>query len=226
MKIMKFKAIIWMAGLMACSLLMGCEEDPAIEGPIAIDDINGNGSGNGTSNGTTNSSNVKQVDIKVVVPIHPSSLKYFDYIICYSDNTGEEYRDTLSERRLSDNTGEVHRDTIRKDNLQDVDIYYTTNFCYKRLPVICRCEVTLVPKVSRDSVVSFSYITPKPFIFSRVIFDSHSYTPETGNANIEEVTVINIDNARIGDFLSTYGSWFCSTCYVKGNYDGVSTSFD
>ena len=211
MKIMKFKAIIWMAGLMACSLLMGCEEDPAIEGPIAIDDINGNGLGNGTSNGTTNSSNVKQVDIKVV-PIHPSSLKYFDYNIIYSDNAGVEYRDTVREGKILEDSR--------------TGTYYVKSFAYKSVPVVCRCEVTMMPKVSRDSVVSFSYITPKPFIFSRVIFDSHSYTPETGNANIEEVTVINIDNARIGDFLSTYGSWFYSTCYVKANYDGVSTSFD
>lgn len=212
MKIMKFKAIIWMAGLMACSLLMGCEEDPAIEGPIAIDDINGNGLSNGTSNGTTNSSNVKQVDIKVVVPIHPSSLKYFDYNIIYSGNDGVEYRDTVREGKILEDS---HTGT-----------YYVKSFAYKSVPVVCRCEVTMMPKVSRDSVVSFSYTTPKPIIFSRVIFDSHSYTPETGNANIEDVTVINIDNARIGDFLSTYGSWFCSTCYVKSNYDGVSTSFD
>lgn len=219
-----------MAGLMACFLYQGCQEEPEYNG-FANSVVNGgdigndNSNSNSNSNANSNSTAAKQVDMKVVIPVHPSSLKYFDYIICYSDNTGEEYRDTLSERRLSDNIGQVHRDIIRKEKLQDVDIYYTKNFCYKRLPVICRCEVTLVPKVSRDSVVSFSYTTPKPYIFSRVIFSSHSYTPQMGNADIEGVEILKLDNIRIGTFLSAYGSWFCSTCSVKKDSDGISATF-
>lgn len=198
---------------MACCLYQGCQEEPEISdiGEIVVDgEGNGNGNSN-NSNGIPNSADVKQVDIKVVIPAHPSSLKYFDYNIIYSDNTGEEYRDTIREGQMLDGSR--------------ADIYYVKSFAYKSLPLICRCEVELVPKVSRDSVVSFSYTIPKPYIFSRVIFDSHSYTPETGSSDIEGVEVLNLDEIRIGTFLSTYGSWFCSTCSVKKDYDGVSTSF-
>ena len=201
---------------MACCLYQGCQEEPEISdiGEIVVDgdgnnNGNNNGNSNGNSNGIPNSEEVKQVDIKVVIPVHPSSLKYFDYNIIYSDNTGEEYRDTIREGQIQDGA----------------DIYYVKNLVYKKLPLICRCEVTLVPKVSRDSVVSFSYTIPKPSIFSRVIFNSHSYTPETGSNDIEGVEVLNLDEIRIGTFLSTYGSWFCSTCSVKKDYDGVNINF-
>ena len=83
----------------------------------------------------------------------------------------------------------------------------------------------MVPKVSRDSIVSFSYTIPKPYIFSRVIFDSHSYTPQMGNSEIEGVEILKLDSITIGNFLSVYGDWFCSFCRVEGDYDGVSVSF-
>ena len=215
MKSRKFEPIVYIVGLMALFLLPGCdkenEQDPEI--PPTNGDIP-----------------VKQVDMKVVIPIHPSSLEYFDYMVSYTDNSGEEYCDTIAERKggltVDDwivQEYEAPRDKSRAS--QDCDIYYVKNFAYKELPVACRCEVTMVPKVSRDSIVSFSYTIPKPYIFSRVIFDSHSYTPQMGNSEIEGVEILKLDSITIGNFLSVYGDWFCSTCRVEGDYDGVSVSF-
>ena len=36
------------------------------------------------------------VDMTVVVPIHSSSLEYFDYVITYRDNLGNEIKDTVN----------------------------------------------------------------------------------------------------------------------------------
>lgn len=155
--------------------------------------------------GFASSTAVKQVDMAVIVPIHPSSLEYFDYCISYSDNTGEEYRDTV------------------RNAFPDIDNYWRKNFAYKSLPVVCRCEVSLIPKVSRDAVVSFSYVIPKPYLFSRVIFNSHSYAPSV-SPEIGGLAVMKIDNIRIGTFMSEYGSYFVSTCSVKEEYDGISCS--
>ena len=215
MKSKKFEPIVYIVGLIALFLLPGCdkenEQDPEI--PPTNGDMP-----------------VKQVDMKVVIPIHPSSLKYFDYMVSYTDNSGEEYCDTIAERKggltVEDwivQEYEAPRDKSRAS--QDCDIYYVKNFSYKALSVACRCEVTMVPKVSRDSIVSFSYTIPKPYIFSRVIYASDSYTQQMGSSEIEGVKILKLDSITIGNFLSVYGNWFCSTCRVKGDYDGVSVSF-
>ncbi len=47
-------------------------------------------------------SGATQVDMTVVVPIHPSSLEYFDYILNYYDNEGKQYTDTV--RNAGDGT--------------------------------------------------------------------------------------------------------------------------
>ena len=76
------------------------------------------------------------------------------------------------------------------------------------------CEVELVPKVSMDSVVSFSFINPKPLIYSNVYYDSSSTSDSIGNYDIEDHGVQRFDEIRIDTFLSTYGSYFVSTCRV------------
>ena len=48
-------------------------------------------------------------------------------------------------------------------------------------------------KVSRDAVVSFSYTVPKPYIFSRVIFNSHSYS-QIARPEIEGLEVVKFDD--------------------------------
>ena len=152
------------------------------------------------------SATVRQVDMDVIVPIHSSSLKYFDYCITYADNEGTEYRDT-----------------VRNASPENEIFCWRKNFSYKSLPVVCKCETILVPKVSKDSEVSFSYVIPKPYLFSRVIFNSHSYAPSV-SPEIGGLAVMKIDNIRIGTFMSAYGSYFVSTCSVKEEYDGISCS--
>lgn len=98
----------------------------------------------------------------VIVPIHPSSLEYFDYCISYSDNTGEEYRDTV-----------------------------------------------------RNAFPDIAYI------FSRVIFNSHSYDSNV-RPEIEGLEIVKFDDIRMGTFMSAYGSTFISGCSVKEDYDGIS----
>ncbi len=152
-------------------------------------------------------STVKQVDITVLVPVHPSSLEYFDYCIFYSDNTGKEYRDTV------------------RNGLSGEDvIYWRMTFAYKTLPVVCRCETVLVPKVPSDSVVSFSYVIPKPYIFSHVSFNSHSTSNPGDGQDIVGSEVLKIDDISIGSFMSAYGSFFVSTCRVRDTDDGISCS--
>ncbi len=210
MKTIKFKAILWVAGLMACSLFQGCQEEPEISDISEIsDNANGNDNGASNGNGNSNSTAVRQVDMTVITPVHPSSLKYFDYNICYTDNNGTEYRDTIQEGILPDAQGPY--------------IYHKRTFQYRSLPVICRCEVEMVPKVSADLVVSFSYIVPKPYIYPRILFNS-TRPSETETNDPEGIKVQRIDMS-IGTFLSTYGSRFISTCSVKEDNPGISTTF-
>ena len=90
--------------------------------------------------------------------------------------------------------------------------------------MVCRCEIILVPKVSRDSEVPFSYIIPNPYIFSRVIFDPHSYDPSV-SPEIGGLEVVKFDDIRIESFMSAYGSYFVSTCSVKEEYGEISCSY-
>lgn len=192
MNIKAFYPFACAIGMITLLLLQGCdkETEPQLE-----------------FGAVENGEEVKQIDMTVLVPIHPSSLEYFDYYISYSDNTGEEYRDTV------------------RSVLPDNEIFWIRNFSYKSPYVIFRCETTLVPKVSRDSVVSFSFIIPKPYIFPRVIYKSSSTSGSVNRLDMEALEIQKYDNIRIGSFMSTYGSYFSSTCSVKDSYDGISFMF-
>ena len=211
MKTKIFNTFLCITSMIALLLLQGCDEGLWL-GFGAV----------------RNSASVKQVDMAVIVPVHPSSLKYFDYCISYTDNTGIEYRDTIVGNNggiyVDDwNVPEYTNNTAPSKASPDNDIYCKKNFSYKSLPVVCRCEIRLVPKVPRDSAVSFSYIIPKPYIFSRVIFNAHSYDSNV-RPEIEGLEVMKIENMKIGTFMSAYGSDFVTTCSVKEEYDGISCS--
>ncbi len=212
MKSREFEPILYIVGMMALFLLQGCDKENEQEPGILL----------------TNEIPVMQVDMRVVIPVHPSSLKYFDYVVCYTDNTGEEYRDTIQETQgglTVDDWMDHEYDFANSRDSQDTDILYTKNYCYKTLPVMCKCEVNLLPKVSRDSVVSFCYTIPKPYIFSGVIFNSHSYTPQLESTDVGGITTIKLDPISIDTFMSAYGTRFCSSCIVRSDYDGISTLF-
>lgn len=101
-------------------LLQGCDKDP--EPCIEIGGVE-NGA---VENGTT----AKQVDIVEIVPIHSTSLKYFDYVIQYYDNTGKE-----------------RRDTVREGTSLSEDCFMRT-FSYDSYFVSCSATVVLIPRVN------------------------------------------------------------------------------
>ena len=213
MKSKIFNPFVYAIGLIALLLLQGCDKE--LESLLGLGAV---------ENGTT----VKQVDMVVVVPVHPSSLEYFDYCIIYSDNTGVENRDTIVGNVggiiVDDwNVPDYANNTAPSKASPDNDIYWTKTFSYKSLPVVCRCETRLVPKVPKNTEVSFSYIIPKPYIFSRVIFNSHSYDSNV-RPEIEGLEVVKIENMEVGTFMSAYGTYFVSACSVKEEYDGISCS--
>ncbi len=77
-----------------CMLLLGSCDGDSDDDVIPDIDIN-----LGADDNSKNSNDIsaKQVDMTVFVPIHPSSLEYFDYVIHYYDNRGVENRDTIQE---------------------------------------------------------------------------------------------------------------------------------
>ena len=64
-----FNPFIYALGIVALLLLQGCDKE--------LESLLGLGA-------AENSATVRQVDMVVVVPVHPSSLEYFDYCIIYS----------------------------------------------------------------------------------------------------------------------------------------------
>lgn len=194
MKSKFFNPFVCIAGFVALLFLQGCDGiSDLFKEPASL-----------------SSPKVRNIDMTVVIPIHPSSLEYFYYCICYTDNTGEEYCDTVSNSKAS---------------LYN-EFYWLKTYQYKLMPVVDRCEVTIIPKVSRDSVISFSYIIPKPRIYPNVFYDSGPTFLHNEEYDNESLGIMNFDRVRIGSFMSAYGSYFCSTCRVKEDYDGITYSFN
>lgn len=142
---------------------------------------------------------MKQVDITIVIPVHSSSLDYFDYCLRYTDNVGREYRDT------------IRNSNVAATSLEEVTCH-TKTFSYRDLPVACTAMVELMPKVSGDTKATFSYIVPKPYIYPTITSGSQSFSP-----TVEGLDII-IDSISIDEFLSFYGTRFSS--YLRLNVDG------
>lgn len=190
---MKHKVYLLMATALCCLLLAGCDDDD-------------------NPNGEKNS--VKQIDMTVVVPIHPSSLAYFDYAIQYQDNQGAKYNDTV-------------RETIATEALSASKCYVKT-YCYNKAPVACSVTVDMLPKCDDGIVGPCYFYPPKPYIYSNVYDDA---LPELGdplNQHLENIECIRIDAMPLSKFQSTYGLTFTTHCQVKkgvDGYEGISYSF-
>lgn len=205
-------------GMMTLLLLQGCDKGT---GQLFVFGSLGSG-------GAENNRIVKQLDISVFIPVHPSSLEYFDYCVSYTDNTGEEVLDTIRKSNGGADVGYATADifsNVRVNSTVPHDVFWMTSFAYKSLPVVCRCEVWLKPKVSRDSEVSFSFIVPKPRIYSRVIYSSHSSSGSVEDSYNDEPDILEFDNARIGTFLHNYGSVH-TTLSVSEDYDGINCLYE
>lgn len=161
----------------------------------------------------------KQVDMTVVVPIHPSSLEYFDYVIRYDDNQGVENKDTIQE--ASDETFAKGR--AKKASL--VNDCYIRTFSYDNMHVSCVTSVEMIPKADYEILDSFSFYIPKPYIFPIVRNSTKSDIDWNFNGLPEGVESIWIDSMLLSDFLTTYGTLFSSQCVINNDMVGYEIFF-
>lgn len=154
-----------------------------------------------------------------VVPIHPSSLAYFDYVICYRDNRGDEYNDTIQET----DDGIVVEDWMMRGSL--MNDYFIRSFSYNNLPVICNVIVRMIPKKDDDTVASFLFYTPKPYIYPNVYHSGSADGRAAPDRTMGGMESISVDSMSIGSFQSTYGDVFVSQCGILESEGGYETFF-
>ena len=181
-----------MASIICTFLLGSCEEDEnlGLESPA------------------------KQVDMTVLVPIHPSSLEFFDYVIHYYDNRGEECRDTIQ--------SSYGTDVADNDNAISNNCYVKT-YSYDYLFVTCTVNVELIPKKGGSTVGPFYFYIPKPYIFPNVTDSPATDVRANINATMAENELILIDEMDFELFKSTYGTTFSSHC---GLYDDINVGYE
>ena len=195
---MKNKILFLMAGIICTFLFGSCEEDEEY--------LNGN-------------STAQQVDMTVVVPIHPSSLEYFDYVIHYYDNRGVECRDTIQ----NPSGGIEVVDWIAANGISNN--CYVRTFSYDDLFVTCSVNVEMIPKKGLTTMDPFYFYIPKPYITPSVHDPKTSVIGETASHIMEGVECIHIDAMDIESFQSTYGRTFSSHCGLTDSYVGYEIFF-
>lgn len=125
------------------------------------------------------------VDMTVVVPIHPTSLEYFDYVITYRDNLGNEIKDTVDRFFGGIVVDDFRRANMKQHGKKDVSVAkgsynergcYTMTVPYASFPVSCTAMVEMVPTEHSSSSLSFFFYVPKPYIFPDIRFHSNTGT--------------------------------------------------
>lgn len=145
-------------------------------------------------------------NMSVIVPIHPSSLEYFDYVIRYTDNRGNEQKDTIQSR----NGGAALTNNR----------CYVKTYTYDVLPVSCSVYVEMVPKKDGDCVASFMFDVPKPYIYFSIATSS-DILDTIINGIMGRLEYIEIDSITIDSFRNAYGSIYSSYCWVDSDYGVV-----
>ena len=140
-----------------------------------------------------------QVDMTIVVPIHSSSLEYFDYVIHYQDTLGKDVHDTIHQGDITNNL-------------------YNKTFSYANTPVSCTAKVELLPKFDDATFAIFYFYNPKPYIYPNVRNLTSPTINETPD-NLGEITSTLIE-MFIGEFKSTYGTVFSSFASVNRTESG------
>ena len=205
---MKNKFLLMMTGIICLLMLGSCEED---------------------------SQNLlgKHVDMTLVVPVHPTSLKYFDFCVKYNDNQGGVYSDTIQ--------GSYGGITVDDWDYVDIEITLAParrvaskstdclvkTYSYDTMPVTCTAVVEMIPKKEVTTVKDFYFYIPKPYIISSV----HNSTkqPELGEAvehTMGVIESIKIDSMSVSSFQSLYGTTFMSRCGVYEAGDGYESYFN
>lgn len=197
---MKNKILFLMAGIICTFLFGSCEEENNEE------NLNG-------------FSTAQQVDMTVLVPIHPSSLEYFDYVIHYYDNRGVECRDTIQNP-----SGGIEVVDWSAANGISNNCYVRT-FSYDDLFVTCSVNVEMIPKKGLTTMDPFYFYIPKPYITPSVHDPKTSVIGETASHIMEGVECIHIDAMDIESFQSTYGRTFSSHCGLTDSYVGYEIFF-
>ena len=197
---MKNKILLLMTGIICTFLFGSCEEENNEE------NLNG-------------FSTAQQVDMTVIVPIHPSSLEYFDYVIHYYDNRGVECRDTIQ----NPSGGIEVVDWIAANGISNN--CYVRTFSYDDLFVTCSVNVEMIPKKGLTTMDPFYFYIPKPYISPSVHDPKTSVIGETASHIMEGVECIHIDAMDLESFQSTYGRTFSSHCGLTDNYVGYEIFF-
>lgn len=205
---MKNKFLLMMTGIICLLMLGSCEED---------------------------SQNLvgKHVDMTLVVPVHPTSLKYFDFCVKYNDNQGAERQDTIQESNGGITVDdwdyvdiEITLAPARRVASKNTDCFVKT-YSYDTVPVTCTAVVEMIPKKDVTTVKDFYFYIPKPYIISSV----HNSTeqPELGEAvehTMGVIESIKIDSMSVSSFQSLYGTTFMSRCGVYEAGDGYESYFN
>ena len=205
---MKNKFLLMMTGIICLLMLGSCEED---------------------------SQNLvgKHVDMTLVVPVHPTSLKYFDFCVKYNDNQGAERQDTIQGSYGGITVDdwdyvdiEITLAPARRVASKNTDCLVKT-YSYDTMPVTCTAVVEMIPKKEVTTVKDFYFYIPKPYIISSV----HNSTKQTELGEAVEHTMgviesIKIDSMSVSSFQSLYGTTFMSRCGVYEAGDGYESYFN
>lgn len=216
---MKRFSILW---LLAMSLFFcGCDKDDEEDYNNALSE----------EPGPTLNQVAKQLDMIVVVPIHPSSLQYFDYVIRYYDNRGVEHNDTIQESSGGIVVGdwnyvdiEITLDDLGA-SLKSEENFYVRTYSYDNLFVSCSVTVEMIPKVDFSTEDLFYFYIPKPYISPNIDNPKSSIVGETVEHILKDVECIKIESMTIDSFQSEYGRTFSSHCGVYNSYVGYEIFF-
>lgn len=161
------------------------------------------------------------VDMTVVVPFHPSSLEYFDYVIHYYDNNGLVHVDTIRK----ENGGLVVEDTQSIAPESNGISCSSETFNYKNLPAICTVTVKMIPNKDSGSVGQFIFCSPKPYIFPSVHNSSIPPTNEEASHIAESVETILINPMSVESFQKIYGETYSSYGSVTGTFENYQYEY-
>ena len=205
---MKNKFLLMMTGVICLLMLGSCEED---------------------------SQNLvgKHVDMTLVVPVHPTSLKYFDFCVKYNDNQGGVHSDTIQESNGGITVDdwdyvdiEITLAPARRVASKNTDCFVKT-YSYDTVPVTCTAVVEMIPKKDVTTVRDFYFYIPKPYIFPSVYnFKEQQAIGEGMEQTMGNMESIKIDSMSVSSFQSLYGTTFMSRCGVYEAGDGYESYFN
>lgn len=208
---MKNKFFLMMTGVICLLMLVSCDADS---------DESQNFSG-------------KYVNMTLVIPIHPTSLKYFDFCVKYNDNQGAERQDTIQGSYGGITVDdwdyvdiEITLAPARRVASKNTDCFVKT-YSYDTVPVTCTAVVEMIPKKDVTTVRDFYFYIPKPYIFPSVYnFKEQQTIGEGMEQTMGNMESIKIDSMSVSSFQSLYGTTFMSRCGVYGAGDGYEFFFN